>query len=193
MRTPLLYLAAVVLVLLATTTSPLQSQTYFPPVQGDAWESVSPGELGWCVDNIDTLLRYVERNESKAFIVLVDGRIALEWYADGFESTDNWYWASAGKVVTATLVGKLVEDGLVDIERSSQDYIGKGWTNLTDEQEAAITVRHQLTMTTGLDDQAGDPHCTDPECLVYKADPGTRWAYHNGPYTMLDGVIEGAT
>jgi CubicO group peptidase (beta-lactamase class C family) len=25
------------------------------------------------------------------------------------------------------------------------------------------------------------------------ADPGTRWAYHNGPYTLLDGVIENAT
>jgi CubicO group peptidase (beta-lactamase class C family) len=29
--------------------------------------------------------------------------------------------------------------------------------------------------------------------LNYLADPGTRWAYHNGPYTLLDGVIENAT
>jgi CubicO group peptidase (beta-lactamase class C family) len=29
--------------------------------------------------------------------------------------------------------------------------------------------------------------------LVYLAEPGDRWAYHNGPYTLLDGVIEGAT
>jgi hypothetical protein len=28
---------------------------------------------------------------------------------------------------------------------------------------------------------------------VYKADAGTRWAYHNAAYTLLDGVIEGAT
>ena len=35
-----------------------------------------------------------------------------------------------------------------------------------------ITIRHQLTMTTGLDDGAGDPYCTDKSCLVYKADPG---------------------
>jgi CubicO group peptidase (beta-lactamase class C family) len=35
--------------------------------------------------------------------------------------------------------------------------------------------------------------CTDPECLIFKAAPGTRWAYHNAPYTLLDGVIANAT
>ncbi len=30
-------------------------------------------------------------------------------------------------------------------------------------------------------------------CLQYFADAGTRWAYHNGPYTLLDSVIESAT
>jgi CubicO group peptidase (beta-lactamase class C family) len=48
-------------------------------------------------------------------------------------------------------------------------------------------------MTSGLDDGVADPYCTDPNCLVYSADAGTRWAYHNGPYTLLDGVLEGAT
>jgi hypothetical protein len=47
-------------------------------------------------------------------------------------------------------------------------------------------------MTTGLDD-SGDLDCTDPECLTYLAAPGTRWSYHNAPYTLLDGVITNAT
>jgi hypothetical protein len=29
--------------------------------------------------------------------------------------------------------------------------------------------------------------------LEYLADAGTRWSYHNGPYTLLDSVIESAT
>jgi CubicO group peptidase (beta-lactamase class C family) len=49
-------------------------------------------------------------------------------------------------------------------------------------------------MTTGLDDAVTpDNDCTDPGCLVYKADAGTRWAYHNAPYTILDKVVENAT
>ena len=48
-------------------------------------------------------------------------------------------------------------------------------------------------MTTGLDDGGPDVDCTDPICLNYLADPGMRWAYHNAPYTLLDGVIANAT
>jgi len=48
-------------------------------------------------------------------------------------------------------------------------------------------------MTSGLDDGVPDHYCTLDTCLNYLADAGTRWAYHNGPYTLLDGVIENAT
>jgi CubicO group peptidase (beta-lactamase class C family) len=52
---------------------------------------------------------------------------------------------------------------------------------------------HQLTMTTGLDDGVPDGHGFLPQDLIYKADPGTRWAYHNGPYTLLERVVANAT
>jgi hypothetical protein len=49
-------------------------------------------------------------------------------------------------------------------------------------------------MTNGLNDEsAGDRDCWSPPCLPYLADAGTRWAYHNGPYTLLDSVMERAT
>jgi CubicO group peptidase (beta-lactamase class C family) len=91
------------------------------------------------------------------------------------------------------LVGIAQQNGQLSINDLSSSYLGSGWTNCTADQENAITVRNQLTMTSGLDDAATDPYCTNPNCLVYAADAGTRWAYHNGPYTLLDGVLEGAT
>ena len=48
-------------------------------------------------------------------------------------------------------------------------------------------------MTSGLNDTDVDPDCTLPSCLIYKADAGSRWAYHNAPYTLLDQVIGNAT
>jgi CubicO group peptidase (beta-lactamase class C family) len=48
-------------------------------------------------------------------------------------------------------------------------------------------------MTSGLDDGVADSDCTLPACLQYKADAGTRWAYHNAAYTLLDNVVENAT
>jgi CubicO group peptidase (beta-lactamase class C family) len=60
---------------------------------------------------------------------------------------------------------------------------------LSVQKENTITLKHQLTMTTGLDD-SGNLDCTDPNCLTYMADVGTRWSYHNAPYTLLGSVIE---
>ncbi|MGB4849842.1 MAG: T9SS type A sorting domain-containing protein, partial [Saprospiraceae bacterium] len=45
----------------------------------------------------------------------------------------------------------------------------------------------------GLDDGVPENYCTLDTCLIYKADAGTRWAYHNAPYTLLDEVIQNAT
>ncbi|MBK7945317.1 MAG: beta-lactamase family protein [Flavobacteriales bacterium] len=168
-------------------------QLYFPPLIGNIWETVEPASLGWCTDAIPPLLDFIDANNSKAFIVLKDGRIAIEHYTGTFTQDSLWYWASAGKSLTAFLVGAAQADGLLDINNPSSDYLGTGWTSCTPVQEQAITVRHQLTMTTGLDDGVSNPDCTDPACLQFLAVPGTRWAYHNAPYTRLDGVIAAAT
>lgn len=182
------------LLLLSATVLRVQGQAiYFPPSVGTTWETVDPASLGWCTDQIPPLFQFLEDNNTKAFIVLKDGRIAIEQYFGTFTQDSSWYWASAGKSLTAFLVGLAQEDGLLNINDVSSNYLGTGWTSATPEQEAAITIRHQLTMTTGLDDGLGDVDCTDPACLQYIADPGTRWAYHNAPYTLLDGVITAAT
>ncbi|MEZ4984263.1 MAG: serine hydrolase [Saprospiraceae bacterium] len=169
------------------------SQTlYFPPLVGDEWATVSTESQGWCEEPLEALHDFLEEYDTKAFIVLQDGRIALEWYFGTFTRDSVWYWASAGKSLTSTLVGIAQEEGLLSIEDPTSQYLGNGWTSLTPAQEQAITIRHQLTMTTGLDDTEGDPDCTDPNCLTYIAPPGTRWAYHNAPYTLLDPVLEAA-
>lgn len=166
--------------------------TYYPPLLGNTWETVELSDLGWCTEGLLPLHDFLQTSNSKAFIVLKDGRIAIEWYFGSFTQDSLWYWASAGKSLTAFLVGTAQQEGIVDIDLPSSTYLGAGWTSLTPEQEAAITVRHQLTMTTGLDD-SGNLDCTDPECLTYLAPPGTRWSYHNAPYTLLDGVIVNTT
>lgn len=166
---------------------------YFPPLTGSTWETTSPAELGWCEDSIPPLFDYLDASNSKGFLVLKDGKIVIEHYFDTFTSDSLWYWASAGKSLTSFLVGLAQEQGDLNINNQSSDYMGQGWTSLTPEQEALITVRHQLTMTTGLSDEVADVDCTDPECLVYLDDPGQRWAYHNAPYTLLDSVLQSAT
>ncbi len=181
------------LLLLILTNLLAKGQIYFPPNTGNTWATITPAELGWCENQIPELLTFLESNNTKAFIVLKNGKIVIENYFGTFTQDSLWYWASAGKTLTSYLVGIAQQNGQLSINDLSSSYLGTGWTSCTAAQENNISVRNQLTMTSGLDDGVADPYCTDPNCLVYSADAGTRWAYHNGPYTLLDGVLEGAT
>lgn len=181
------------LIIISSITSASTQNLYFPPLTGNSWETVDPDSLGWCSDKIDSLLKFVGEKNSKAFIVLKDGKIAIEKYYGSFSKDSLWYWASAGKTLTSMLTGIAQEDGFLSIMDKSSKYLGKGWTSCPQEKEDLITIRNQLTMTSGLDDAVPENHCTLDTCLEYKADAGTRWAYHNAPYTLLDKVIEGAT
>ncbi len=171
---------------------------YFPPLVGTNWQTTAPASLGFCPERIDSLYNYLEATHTKSFILLKDGKIVLERYFDTFTQDSLWYWASAGKSLSAFLVGQAQEEGLFSIEDATADYLGAGWTSCTPTQEAAITIRHQITMTSGLDDTpvTSDPDpadCTDPACLQYLAAPGARWAYHNGVYHLVHDVIAAAS
>jgi len=166
---------------------------YFPPVNSDIWETMDKGQLGWCDQKVDSLYDYLGQEGTKSFILLKDGKIVLEKYFGDHDASKPWYWASAGKTLTAFMVGLAQQQGKLDIHDSTSKHLGKGWTSCTPEQEDKITIWHQLTMTTGLDDGVSNSACTAPSCLIYKSDPGERWSYHNAPYTLLDEVIKEAT
>ncbi|HRP90487.1 MAG TPA: serine hydrolase [Edaphocola sp.] len=166
---------------------------YFPPITGNTWDTISPQSLGYCQPKIDSLYAFLDTNDTKAFILLKDGKIVLEKYFGTHTQNSPWQWASAGKTITSFMVGIAQQEGHLSIGDTTSTYLGQGWTDCTLVQEEKITIHHQLTMTSGLDDGVADPFCTLDSCLIYKADPGTRWAYHNGPYTLLDSVIENAT
>jgi len=169
------------------------AQTYFPPKIGTTWETISPASLGFCPERIDSLYQMLEDRNTKSFILLQDGKIVLEKYFGTFTRDSFWYWASAGKSLSAFLVGQAKDEGLIDINAPTSAYLGAGWTSAPSDKEALITVRDQLRMTSGLDDGVPDVDCTNPSCLIYKADAGTRWAYHNGVYHLVHDVIEEAS
>jgi CubicO group peptidase (beta-lactamase class C family) len=166
---------------------------YFPPLTGSEWQTKSPAAAGWNESQLNSLYDFLEAKHTKAFIILQNGRIVAEKYFGTFVHDSIWYWASAGKSVTAFLIGIAQEKGLLNIGQKTSQYLGTGWTSLPPTKENLITIRHQLTMTTGLNDNVADDDCTDPSCLQYLSDAGTRWAYHNAPYTLLTKVIEQAS
>lgn len=174
----------------ATNQPPDNTELYFPPIGSDVWETQTPTALGWNETATQPLLDYLEAKHTKAFIILVDGKIVMENYFNGHATSSLWYWASAGKTLTATMTGIAEQEGFLDIDDKISDHLGTGWTTAPLAKENLITCRNLLAMTSGLDDALGDG--VTPAELQYKADAGTRWAYHN-VYVKLQDVIAEAT
>jgi CubicO group peptidase (beta-lactamase class C family) len=181
-----------IVVIFVFAASQTFGQLYFPPKDNSAWATIAPSDLNWDIQKLGELKDYLEATGTKSFIILKDGKIAVEYYLNDHNQDKPWYWASAGKSLTSCLIGCAEADGLLNLDAASSKYLGDGWSSMTAAQEKNVKVKNHISMTTGLDDDLSF-ECTDPQCLKYKAEPGTRWSYHNAPYTLCDGIIEGAT
>ncbi len=165
---------------------------YFPPTSGNTWDTISPQSLTWCQARIDSLYNYLQVKHTKSFILLKNGKIVLEKYFGSYTQDSIHYWASASKSLTGFLAGVAQQKGLININNKVSQYIGTGWTSAPLGKENLITVKHLLTMTSGLNDNP-PPTCTNEDtakaCLTYSVDAGTRWAYHTGAYKKVQDVI----
>ncbi|PZX55740.1 CubicO group peptidase (beta-lactamase class C family) [Algoriphagus chordae] len=184
----------------AQNPSSTTSSRYFPPIESSIWDQQSASELAWDAAKLDELLAWLQTQDTRAFIILKGGKIVVEEYwgekltgAGKMDQNSYWYWASAGKTLTATLVGIAENQKLLKTKDRTQKYLGEGWTSLDDQQERDIRLIHQLSMTTGLDDGVANQDDTSPASLSFLAEPGERWAYHNAPYTLLNQVVQNAS
>ncbi|KAA1246691.1 serine hydrolase [Aquimarina sp. RZ0] len=169
------------------------NELYFPPINTDEWETASITDIGWNKSAEEPLYSFLKEKNTKAFIILKNGRIIVEKYFNGALPSDNNPWYSAGKTLTAFTIGLAQQEGLLDINASSSTYLGAQWANITTDQEQTITVRDHLTMTTGLDYNVSNQNCTDFDCLTYLNEPGNFWYYHNAAYTLLTTIVSRAT
>ncbi|MBM1106334.1 serine hydrolase [Aurantibacter crassamenti] len=168
----------------------ISEEIYFPPIGSDEWETISPSELSWDESNTQLLIDFLEEKNTKSFIMLYNGKIVVEHYFNDYSATKPWYWASAGKTLTATVTGIAQDEGIIDINNKVSDYLGEGWTSASLSEENLITAKNLLTMTSGLDDTLGDD--VSSENLHYIADAGDRWAYHN-VYVKLQDIVSAAS
>jgi CubicO group peptidase (beta-lactamase class C family) len=194
------FIAFSMLLLCAASQKAKAQNLYFPPNESVTWERQAINDLGWDGVKLAEFLAWLPTQGTRAFIILKDGQLVVEEYwgekltgAGNMDQNSYWYWASAGKTLTATLVGIAENQKLLKVSDRTQKYLGEGWTSLTGKQERDIRLIHQLTMTTGLDDRIASPDATSPENLSFLAEPGDRWAYHNAPYTLLEEVIKKAS
>lgn len=181
--------------------TPVSSGSYFPPAQGE-WLRVSPVDAGWDPAKLAAALTYAGQKRASGVVILHRGRILAEqyWNLDEGARAGNKprdYGAmvlgrdAAGRViedvasvqksVSAMLVGIAQHKGLLKLDNRVSKHLGIGWSKASTEQERAITVRHLLTMTSGLKDD-----------LTFEAVAGARWRYNSAAYSSTIKVVAAA-
>lgn len=152
----------------------------------------------------DPKLQNVLSNDSlvgegfRAVVVVRNGRIIAERYADGFDADTPLLGWSMTKTVTAGLIGTLIEAG----QMSLSDTLVDSFPDWADDARRNITVADMLAMTSGLqwDEEYGD--VSDVTRMLYLRDGMAEFAagrvaessigkdfnYSSGTSTMLSRV-----
>ena len=175
------------------------AEPYFPPATG-TWKTVLAKEAGFDAKKIEKVLDYAEEMMSSSVVVLYQGRIVAERHVhpekDSASATPRYRRmvvdttkdghnvedvASVQKSVISFLAGVAIGKGRLELEDPASKYLGEGWCNATREQETAITVRHLMSMSSGLND-----------ALEYQVSAGTMWRYNTGAYSKTIPVLEKA-
>ncbi len=172
-----------------TDVIPVPETMYFPSNTANTWETKSVTGLGWNEAAIQPLKDFLAQKNTKSFIILVNGRIVMEEYFNGHTPTTTWQWNSAGKTLVATTTGIAQQNGFVNINNAASQYLGTNWTSAPIAKENLITVKHLLSMTSGLNDSN---NLVIKPNMSYMADAGTRWAYGNVFQKLMD-VVENAS
>ena len=85
-------------------------------------------------------------------VAMRDEKIIGEWYSGGRKAADTTIAFSSGKPLTAAVIGAAVRLGRLNIDQSVADFIPE----FKNTAKAAITIRHLMTHTSGLEaTQAG--------------------------------------
>ena len=179
------------------------------PWPTEEWTGSSPEEHGMDSAVLAGARDYagVPGRHTQGVVVVRHNVIVAEWYFGGAgEDTPATSW-SVAKSITSALIGIAIDSGKIPGVETSQADFYPDWAG-TDK--AAITLRHILSMTSGLEWKEGyEGETSDSDVmkmlfieadqLAYAAGrplarpPGTYWYYSSGDSMLLSGVLESAT
>lgn len=152
----------------------------------------------------DTLQKTIDRYKSVAFLVIKDDSIRHEQYHEGYGTTSYSNSFSMAKSVIGILIGIALDEGNI---KSLDDPIYKYYSEYNQGENRKLTIRHLLTMSSGLDYDEGYASLTSPTTRSYydnklreqmndlcvKEDPGKRFEYRSSDTQVLSFVLKAAT
>ena len=124
-------------------------------------------------------------------VAMRDEKIIGEWYSGGRKAKDTTIAFSSGKPLTAAVIGAAVRLGRLNIDQSVADFIPE----FKGTPKAAITIRHLMTHTSGLEATKAGPAIlasalnSEALKLSLKSVPGSTYDYDSSQLALQLLVI----
>ena len=107
---------------------------------------------------LDALFTDPQLAETRAVVIMQDGRIVAERYGKGYGRANRFIGWSMSKSITSTIIGDLVGEGRLQLDAPAPV---AEWAH---DARAKITLRQLLHMSSGLrHDELGDPGVEDSD------------------------------
>ncbi len=184
-----------------------QAPALLPQIAGPAPVAPASPELAAALDRAFAEPAQPPFRHTRAVVIMKDGRIIAERYADGVNVDTPLLGFSATKSVTSALTGILVRQGKLALDQPAPV---AAWRDPNDPRHA-ITIDQLLRHTAGLGlgssleaslgsafEPVNQMKFEEPDMAAYAESirlataPGTAWSYHDGNYLILSRLIENA-
>jgi CubicO group peptidase (beta-lactamase class C family) len=179
-----------------------------PDIAGPAPVAPENPQLAAALDRAFAEPAHPPSRHTKAIVVVKDGRIIAERYAEGYGVDTPILGFSATKSVISALIGVLVRQGKLALDQPAPI---AAWQK-ADDQRHAITVdqllRHTAGLALGSSLSASLGAALEPvnrmkfmetdmaafaEAAPLETSPGSAWNYHDGNTLILSRLIRDAT
>lgn len=149
------------------------SWTYSEPAsKNDGWETIHLNTLDVDTTRIYQLFNQLQGADHKVHSVILvkNNRLIIEEYFDDYDAAKQHDLRSVTKSITSILMGIAIDQGFID---SLDDPFYKYIRNPSprenrDSRKEQITIRHLMTMSTGLDCNDWDSRSRGQEDRVYR-------------------------
>lgn len=191
-----------------------------PPARDDGWPVATLEEVNIDRTGIERFVQWLldqpmdglETMQVDAILIARHGKLVLEEYFHGFHRDTIHSTRSAGKSLTATLIGAAMQAGLpVSLSAPVYQVMNGGrFPDGLEERKRAVRLEHLLTMTSGLFCDDGNPAAPgNEETMINQTDepdfygfymrapmdrePGAEAVYCSGDPNLAIGVLHRAT
>jgi len=173
----------------------VHSEEYWPT--DEEWNIGTPESVSMDTAGLEAAIAFAKENNSLSLLILREGKIVVEQYWGEHTADTRKSIASATKSMTAFMIGMALEDGkFTSIDQSIADFCPT-WKDTPKQQ---ITLRHMLSMTSGLiakgfpvSNVTQQDQFTLNATMPLEAKPGMVWRYNTPAYHMLFRLLEKAT